>query len=1162
MKKLFPYFLLTAILVCLLTGSAAAAETVASGSCYKSSSLTWTLDDEGTLTISGKGVLTGPAFPEDFPWYDYVDSIKTVVVSPGVTAIGKFGLRYLSAVTEVVLPDTVTALGASAFGECTQLATIHLPSNLTSIGNSAFFMCEQLQVLDLPANLTEIRQGAFQYCMQLREISVPAGVTAIENYTFQGCSSLQRVDLPYGLQSIGTSAFASCESLSEVVIPASVSTIGTSAFESCFALQTINIPVGITELSHQTFRDCISLTDVLLPEGITSIGEQAFYGCDALVTLELPESLRTISKQSFDGCISLAYLTLPANVESVGRQAFASCKALDVIVINGANTAFDATTFRFCDDKLVLWAPAGSATEAFALEGGYTFCPFGEGASRFTGVGSDGLTWAINDFNVMTISGNGPMTDYSDDTLPPWIPFADVITSVVIEDGVTHIGTQAFMAHDRMFSLMLGPSVSTIGARAFSDCTAMGHIAFNAVLTRIDEEAFRGCTALTDLSFGQSLTTIGEQAFLGCTALQNVMLGSSLKTIGLHAFADCPQLHTIELSDDNNPYYNVKENVLYSENGSTLVWYPAGRPDTTFAIPSAVTTIADNAFYQCAHLQDVSIPATVTSIGDRAFYDCSGMQALYVPHTVTSYGFDAFYNCALQTRTYSLSKPVASDNWADHNYGGYGYYHPICSNLSANPDGSLTRVEAISGTLPGVDGKENIVIERYTRKNGVLTWDSGFAVRQELPLFGGYYATDDYNFLIFGQMNLDESDDVEVIRVVKYSKDWSTRLDCAQLYGGNTCVPFDAGTLRCADYNGYLYLRTAHEMYKTNDGVNHQANQTINIDISTMDIVHHVSDSSFGSAEYGYISHSFNQFISTEDGVLVTLDHGDSGPRAAVICQYRAPAGQPNFAPGFAKSCYTYSICNFAGKDGENWTGAAIGGFEVSDTSYLVAGISVPQDRNYQDYIAQNVFVRIKSRADFTTSETFKLRTFTNYTEDQNLSASNPHLVEINQNKYLLLWSERMLSKRGYVFKDGANEWFVPPQYTSTSRCFYTYIDGQGNQLGEIRSFTGGLSDCDPLVEDGVVTWYTTQNGLPVFYTISGDTLLCTDTNTGSRTLTTYSPVTLVSAQYRENNRLHAAQTATLAAGQSITLPPSKAAFSKLFLLDPNTMAPLSAPIL
>lgn len=1155
MKKLFPYFLLTAILVCLLTGSAAAAENAVSGNCYNSSTLVWTLDDEGTLTISGNGVLTGPAYPEDFPWYDYVDSIKTVVVSPGVTEIGKYGLRYLSSVTEVGLPDTVTALGASAFGECSQLTTINLPPDLTSIGGAAFAMCEQLQTLELPAGLTEIGQGAFEYCMQLQEITVPAGVTDIGNYTFQGCCSLQQVTLPEGLQAIGRSAFDGCEALSEIAIPESVTTIGASAFDSCSALQTLSIPAKITELDTKTFYECSSLTEVILPEGLTTIGKQAFYRCNSMVTLALPESLRAIGEQCFYDCASLTYLTLPANVESVGGRAFYSCDALDVIVINGTNTTFDSTSFDRCDENLILWAPAGSAAETFALEGGYSFYPFGEGESRFTAVGSDGLTWSISDSNVITISGSGPMTDYAEDTLPPWIPFADMITAVVIEDGVTHVGSQAFMAHDRITSLTLGDSVSTIGSEAFSGCTALTRLELNDALQSIDTAAFSGCTALEKAVLGNHLTAIGAQAFSGCSNLQTVTLGDNLQTIGTHAFADCPLLDTISISPPN-PHYNVVENVLYSEDGATLVWYPAGRTDKIFTIPSAVNTIADDAFYQCVNLQDVSIPDTVTAIGKRAFYDCFGMKALRVPFTVTSYGFDAFYNCALETRTYPQSKPIASDNLADNNYIAYGWNHPIYSNLVANSDGSLTRVEAISSSVPGVDGKENVLIERYTRENGVLTWESGFVIRRELPYFGGYYSTDEYNFLIFGQLNLEESDEVEVIRVVKYSKDWSTRLDCAQLYGANTYVPFDAGSLRCADYNGYLYLRTSHEMYMTNDGLHHQANQTINIDISTMEIVHHYSE--IMNPNQGYVSHSFNQFISTEDGVLVALDHGDAAPRAAVICQYRAPAGQPNFTPGLNKSCDYLEVFPFAGEHGANWTGAALGGFEVSDSSYLVAGSSVKQDQNYTDYTSQNIFVSIKSRADFTTSNAFKLRWFTDYTEGSNLSASNPHLVEITQNKYLLLWSERVVAKAGYIQSNGA---FHPPQYTNTNRCFYTYIDGQGNQLGEVYSFTGGLSDCAPVVTDGTVTWYTTENDLPVFYTLSGDTLLRTDTNTGVRTLTTFAPVTLVSAQYRQNNRLFSTRLTNLSVGQSITLSPSEAAVSKLFLLDPNTLAPLSAPI-
>ena len=121
-----------------------------------------------------------------------------------------------------------------------------------------------------------------------------------------------------------------------------------------------------------------------------------------------------------------------------------------------------------------------------------------------------------------------------------------------------------------------------------------------------------------------------------------------------------------------------------------------------------------------------------------------------------------------------------------------------------------------------------------------------------------------------------------VIRVVKYSKDWK-RLGQTSLRGANTTIPFDAGSLRCAEYGDYLYIRTCHEMYASSrDGKNHQANLTLTVrqsDMRLTDTYYIVMNNSVG-----YVSHSFNQFVLIDqERNIVTLDHGDAYPRSIVL---------------------------------------------------------------------------------------------------------------------------------------------------------------------------------------------------------------------------------------------------------------------------------------
>lgn len=225
--------------------------------------------------------------------------------------------------------------------------------------------------------------------------------------------------------------------------------------------------------------------------------------------------------------------------------------------------------------------------------------------------------------------------------------------------------------------------------------------------------------------------------------------------------------------------------------------------------------------------------------------------------------------------------------------------------------------------------EEHIVVEDY---NSSFLFQSSRFKPMELDIWGGFFAGDTCNFLVFGQKNTDEDDSKEVIRVVKYSKDWQ-RLGQASLYGANTVTPFDAGSLRFAEYDGGLYIRTSHLMYTHSDGLNHQASMTLSVRESDMT----VTDAACKAAHYGsnYVSHSFNQFIPVDhEQRIVALDHGDSYPRSAVLSVFPAKAGTEEIASG---SSTTATIQSFQGTIGANLTGASLGGLAETSNGYVAA---------------------------------------------------------------------------------------------------------------------------------------------------------------------------------------------------------------------------------
>ena len=205
-RKLLSILTALALVLSLCPTWAFAAE---SGAC--GDNLTWTLSDDGILTISGIGAMEDYTSSNNSPWYGNKASIQKVVIVNGVTSIG-----------------------TDAFSGCKQLTSVELPESVTSIGKRAFTECEALSSVTLPSGLTSISQSAFSYCKALTSIEIPSGVKSIGDYAFSA-SSLTEVKIPNGVISIGMWAFSVCNNLTKVEIPASVTSIGRSAFSSTSA---------------------------------------------------------------------------------------------------------------------------------------------------------------------------------------------------------------------------------------------------------------------------------------------------------------------------------------------------------------------------------------------------------------------------------------------------------------------------------------------------------------------------------------------------------------------------------------------------------------------------------------------------------------------------------------------------------------------------------------------------------------------------------------------------------------------------------------------------------------------------------------------------------------------------------------------------------------
>ena len=189
----------------------ASAETTTVSQVWIEGNLTWTLYEDGTLTISGTGAMKSYR-NDDSPAVQKKDNVKKVVIEDGVTSIG-----------------------ASAFYSCKSLTSITIPDSVTSIGFTAFYACSSLTSITIPGSVTSMERSAFEFCTGLKSVTISDGVT-----------------------SIGASAFYSCKNLTSITIPDSVTSIGKDAFKNCSSLQTISLSCK-SSLKKSDFGDQANL---------------------------------------------------------------------------------------------------------------------------------------------------------------------------------------------------------------------------------------------------------------------------------------------------------------------------------------------------------------------------------------------------------------------------------------------------------------------------------------------------------------------------------------------------------------------------------------------------------------------------------------------------------------------------------------------------------------------------------------------------------------------------------------------------------------------------------------------------------------------------------------------------------------------------------------
>ena len=460
-KRLLSFVLAVLMIASLLPATALAADIADSGTCGAEgdgSNLTWTLDSDGVLTISGTGKMSDYDVnnAHSTPWNKF--DVAAIRISDGVTSIGDsaFSSCFVSSVT---IPDSVTSIGAYAFCKCIELRSVEIPDSVTSIGDCAFLNCTSLPSVKIPSNVTSIGDRTFASCWCLKSVEIPDGVTSIGYSAFSDCNTLTNITIPNGVTSIGGWAFDECRSLTDVTLPDSVTSIGDYAFELCSALKSVTIPAGVTSIGDGPFSYCNSLTGIWVSKGNNDYSSDAsgvLFDKDMTTLIQCP------------GSFSGAY-TIPDSVTSIGSNAFSACNTLTNITIPDSVTNIGNSAFKLC-----------SALERVTIPAGVTNI----GESAFYGCES--------------------------------------LTSVTIPAGVTNIGNSAFKFCSALERVTIPAGVTNIGEYAFAGCGSLTSVTIPAGVTSIEDGTFSECTSLIEISIPAGVTSIGWEAFSNCDKLTDV----------------------------------------------------------------------------------------------------------------------------------------------------------------------------------------------------------------------------------------------------------------------------------------------------------------------------------------------------------------------------------------------------------------------------------------------------------------------------------------------------------------------------------------------------------------------------------------------------------------------------------------------------------------
>ena len=683
-----------------------AAATVASGKCGDSAKWKLDAAGTLTISGSGKTWdFIDEDWNANAPWYDVSLRlrIKKVVVEKGITYVGTWAFYDCSEMTSVSLPTTLETMGASVFQDCTSLTSVTIPDGVTFISGDFFRGCTSLKSVTLPDSLRETGGCTFMYCTSLTSVRLPATLLSISWQMFKDCKSLTSLTIPRSVVNVMQDAFSGCTALKNVTYTGTTADWkALTIYSGNEALTRANVRcTGSTVLTAPTLTLSVNkkgqptlkwsavsgaagyqlwcgydggdgtgpwyhwLTN--LDKGTASFtddrelekGRTYTYKVRAVTSSGAVGSFSKEVTFTYNPAASLAAPTVTAGLDDQGYPALtwpavpdaAQYEVYRAASEDGNFAQLAAVTSNSYTNSAVLTDGAAYYYKVRALDSDGEAGPFSDVVSvTYTarpalvasGKCGDSASWKLDADGVLTITGAGPMADYSQptsDNCAPWRTYANDIKKVVVQKGVTAIGSYAFASLERVISVTIPEGVTSIGSSAFENCGLMAYGGLGAVtlpegLTTIGSSAFSG-SYMDSLTLPESLRTIGGAAFEK-SHLKTLTIPGGVTSIGNGAFSNS-HLTSIQLPDG-------------AQLGAMLFYQCYELTDVT--LPADLTVIGDSMFENCTKLTHVTIPSGVTRIEREAFTMCGALEEIRLPEGVESIGGIAFSGCVAMTGAY------------------------------------------------------------------------------------------------------------------------------------------------------------------------------------------------------------------------------------------------------------------------------------------------------------------------------------------------------------------------------------------------------------------------------------------------------------------------------------------------------------------------------